>query len=225
MAMASIMTNALFSQNKLPSAEEQKGWKQLFNGKNMDGWIATDGSPVSDGWQIIDGSIVAVKDGKGGDIMTKGKFDDFDLSLDYKIEPGVNSGVKYFFTGYKKGGQLGMEYQIIDDVAGEDINQANHLTGSFYDVLPPDEPNKKINPPRLWNTLRIVSHGKNVEHWLNGVKVLSYERGSKSYNEAVAKSKFSKAEPPFGMVKKGHIMLQEHGGVVAFKNIKIKKLK
>lgn len=225
MAITSIMPNALFSQNNLASKEEQKGWKHLFNDKNMDGWTATDGSPVSDGWQVTDGSIVAVKDGKGGDIMSIGEYSNFDLSIDYKIEPGVNSGVKYFFTGYKKGGRLGMEYQIIDDVAGEDINQANHLTGSLYDVLPPDESNKKVKPPGEWNTLRIVSHGKNVEHWLNGIKILGYERGSKNYKESVAKSKFSKAEPAFGMVKKGHIMLQEHGGVVAFKNIKIKKLK
>ena len=225
MVMASIMPNALFSQNELSTEEGKKGWEQLFNGKNMDGWTATDGSQVSNGWQVIDGSIVAVKDGKGGDIMSKGEYSDFDLSVDYKIEPGVNSGVKYFFTEYKNGGLLGMEYQIIDDLAGEDINQANHLTGSFYDVLPPDESKKQIDSPGGWNTLRIVSRGKNVEHWLNGVKILSYKRGSNSYNEAVAKSKFSKTDPAFGMVKKGHIMLQEHGGVVAFKNIKIKKLK
>lgn len=224
-AMASSMPIASFSQSKASSKENQKGWEQLFNGKNMNGWTATDGSPVSDGWQVIDGAIVAVKDGKGGDIMSIGEYGDFDLSVDYKIEPGVNSGVKYFFAEYQNGGRLGMEYQIIDDVAGEDIHRANHLTGSFYDVLPPDESNKKINPPGQWNTLRIVALGKKVEHWLNGVKILDYERGSNSYKEAVVNSKFSKAEPPFGMVEKGHIMLQEHGGVVAFKNIKIKKLK
>src|SRR5680860_876867 len=224
-AMASSMPIASFSQSKASFKENQKGWEQLFNGKNMNGGTATDGSAVSDGWQVIDGAIVAVKDGKGGDIMSIGEYGDFDLSVDYKIEPGVNSGVKYFFAEYQNVVRLGMEYQIIDDVAGEDIHQANHLTGSFYDVLPPEESNKKINSPGQWNTLRVVAHGKKVEHWLNGVKILSYKRGSKSYKEAVAKSKFSKAEPPFGMVEKGHIMLQEHGGVVAFKNIKIKKLK
>ena len=106
---------------------------------------------------------------------------------------------------------------------GEDIHQANHLTGSFYDVLPPDESKKIVNDPRQWNTLKIISQGKNVEHWLNGVKILSYERGSPAYKDAVAKSKFNKTDPPFGLVKKGHIMLQEHGGVVSFKNIKIKE--
>ncbi|MDT7828015.1 DUF1080 domain-containing protein [Pricia sp. S334] len=224
-AMALIMPNAMFSQNNLASKEGQNGWKQLFNGKNMKGWTATDGSPVSDGWQVIDGSIVAIQDGKGGDIMTVGEYSNFDLSIEYKIEPGVNSGVKYFFTRYKNGGQLGMEYQIIDDEEGEDINQSDHLTGSFYDVLPPDESKKSINPPGQWNTLRILSNGKKVEHRLNGVKILSYKRGSNRYKKAVTKSKFNEAEPAFGMVEKGHIMLQEHGGVVAFKNIKIKELK
>lgn len=225
MAIANFLPNILFSQNKSVSREEKKGWDQLFNGKNMEGWTATDGSPVSEGWQVIDGAMVAVKDGKGGDIMSVGKYGDFDLSVDYKIEPGVNSGVKYFFTEYKNGSRLGMEYQIIDDVAGEDIHQANHLTGSFYDVLPPDASKKQVNPPGEWNTLRILSRGNKVEHWLNGVKILSYKKGSDRYKKAVAKSKFNEAAPAFGMVEKGHIMLQEHGGVVAFKNIKIKALK
>lgn len=223
MALGIILPNSLFSQNKLTSAEKTEGWKLLFNGNNFDGWTATDGSPVSDGWKVIDGAITAINDGKGGDIMSVDEYSNFDLSLDYKIEPGVNSGVKYFFTKYENGGMLGMEYQIIDDKAGEDIHQANHLTGSFYDVLPPDESKKIVNDPRQWNTLKIISQGKNVEHWLNGVKILSYERGSPAYKDAVAKSKFNKTDPPFGLVKKGHIMLQEHGGVVSFKNIKIKE--
>lgn len=224
-AMGIMLSNSLFSQNKLTSEEKKDGWELLFNGNSFDGWTTTDNNPVPDGWKVIDGAITAIKDGNGGSIISSGEFSDFDLSVDYKIEPGVNSGVKYFFTKYENGGMLGMEYQIIDDKEGEDIHLANHLTGSFYDVLPPDESKKKINAPRQWNTLRVVSQGKNVEHWLNGVKILSYERGSDKYNNAVAKSKFNKTDPPFGMVEKGHIMLQEHGGVVSFKNIKIKEHK
>ena len=118
MALGIILPNSLFSQNKLTSAEKTEGWKLLFNGNNFDGWTATDGSPVSDGWKVIDGAITTINDGKGGDIMSVDEYSNFDLSLDYKIEPGVNSGVKYFFTKYENGGMLGMEYQIIDDKAG-----------------------------------------------------------------------------------------------------------
>ena len=224
-AVGIIFSNSLLSQNKLTAEENEDGWKLLFNGNNFNGWTASDGSPISDGWKVIDGAMTAIKDGKGGDIMSMENYSDFDLILDYKIEPGVNSGVKYYFTKYENGGMLGMEYQIIDDKTGEDIHKANHLTGSFYDVLPPDKSKKIVNDPPQWNTLRIVSQEKIVEHWLNGVKILSYERGSDIYKNAVAKSKFNKTDPAFGMVEKGHIMLQEHGGVVSFKNIKIKEHK
>jgi len=131
-----MLSNSLFSQNKLTSEEKRDGWELLFNGINFDGWTTIDNNPVPDGWKVIDGTITAVKDGNGGSIISLGEFSNFDLSLDYKIEPGVNSGVKYFFTEYENGGMLGMEYQIIDDKEGEDIHLANHLTGSFYDVLP-----------------------------------------------------------------------------------------
>jgi hypothetical protein len=162
---------------------------------------------------------------KVDDIITSNQYSDFDLILEYKIEPACNSGVKYFFTKYETGGNLGMEFQILDDVLAEDNKLENHLSGSFYDVLAPDPSKKKINPPGEWNTIRIVSKGKKVEHWLNGRKILSFTRGDKSFTEGVAKSKFSKAVPAFGMVEKGYVLLQEHGGVVSFRNIKIRELK
>jgi len=117
-----------------------------------------------------------------------------------------------------------MEYQIIDDIMGEDNKKENHLCGSFYDVLPVNAYKKKVNAPGKWNTIRILSKGKKVEHWINGVKILEFTRGDKTYTDAVALSKFNKAVPAFGMVEKGHILLQEHGGAVSFKNIKIKTL-
>jgi len=209
---------------KLSKKEIKQGWVLLFDGVSTKGWLTPAGKPIPAGWEIKNGCISTVKDGKGGDIITTGEYSDFDLSVDYNIEPGCNSGLKYFYTKYATGGNLGMEYQILDDKLAEDNKKENHLCGSFYDVLPVNADKKKINAPGEWNTIRIVSKGKKVEHWLNGVKILEFTRGDKSYSDAVALSKFNKSVPAFGMVEKGHILLQEHGGVVSFRNIKIKSL-
>ena len=224
--MLIILTSAVYSQtsNTLTSKEKKDGWVLLFDGISTNGWITPGGKPVPAGWEVKDGCITAVKDGKGGDILTVGEYSDFEFSVDYNIETACNSGIKYFYTKYPTGGNLGMEYQIIDDIKGEDINKVNHLCGSFYDVLPVTNDKKKVNAPGEWNTIRIVSKGNKVEHWLNGVKLLEFTRGDKTYTDAVALSKFNKTVPAFGMVEKGHILLQEHGGVVSFKNIKIKIL-
>ncbi len=226
MAACIMLSSIGFSQNtnSLTSKEKRKGWILLFDGVSTNGWTTPGGKPVPAGWEVKDGSIATKKGGKGGDIITVNQYSDFELSVDYNIEPGCNSGIKYFYTKYEKGGNLGMEYQILDDVLGEDNKLANHLTASFYDVMPPVESKKKINAPGKWNTVRIVAKGKKVEHWLNGKKVLEYTRGSQEYLDAVAKSKFSKTAPAFGMVDKGHILLQEHGGQATFRNIKIRSL-
>ena len=209
---------------KLSAIEVKQGWVLLFDGKTTNGWTTPGGKSVPAGWEVKNGCITTVKDAKGGDIITVGEYAEFEFSVDYNIEPGCNSGIKYFYTKYATGGNLGMEYQIIDDKLGEDIHKGNHLCGSFYDVLPPIESKKKINAPGQWNTIRIVSKGKKVEHWLNGVKILEFTRGDNRYTDAVALSKFNKTVPAFGIVEKGHILLQEHGGVVSFRNIKIKTL-
>lgn len=217
----------IFSQteNTLSPKEKNKGWSLLFDGMSTKGWTTSGGQPVGEGgWEIANGCLSTVVGDKGGDIITVNEYSDFELSVDYKITPGCNSGVKYFFTTYETGGNLGCEYQIIDDNAGEDIILANHLCGAFYDVLPPVESKKKVNPPGEWNTIRVVAKGKEVEHWMNNIKILGYTRGDKVFSEAVAKSKFNKTVPHFGMVEKGHILMQYHGGAVSFRNIKIRVL-
>ena len=147
------------------------------------------------------------------------QYADFYRQLEYNIEPTGNSGLKYFYTNYTTGGNLGMEYQILDDKLAEDNKKENHLTGSFYDVLPPDASMKKMNEPGQGNSIRIVTKGRQVEHWLNGVKILAFTRGSRALTEAVPISKFNKAVPAFGTVERGHILLQEHGHEVSFRNI------
>lgn len=217
----------IFSQtdNSLTSKEKKKGWALLFDGISTNGWTTSRNQPIQEGgWEIINGCLNTVIGENGGDIITINEYSDFELSVDFKITPGCNSGIKYFFTTYENGGNLGCEFQIIDDKLGEDTKQANHLCGSFYDVLPPIESKKKINPPGEWNTICIIAKGKNVEHWMNNVKILEYTRGDKRFLDAVAKSKFNKVVPQFGTVEKGHILLQYHGGLVSFKNIKIRVL-
>jgi hypothetical protein len=213
------------TDNTLTSKDKKRGWVLLFDGVSTNGWTTSRGQPIPEGsWEIIDGCLNTVTGGKGGDIITVNEYSDFKLSVDFKITPGCNSGIKYFFTTYENGGYLGCEYQIIDDKLGEDTRQANHLCGSLYDVLPPIESEKKINPPGEWNSILVIAKGKNVEHWMNNIRILKYTRGDKVFTDAVAKSKFSKVVPPFGMVKKGHILLQYHGGLVSFRNIKIRVL-
>lgn len=210
--------------NALSSKEKKKGWKLLFNGVDFDGWQTPSGNSINSGWQVQNGLMNTIKGNKGGDIITKNEFSNFELIIDFNIEDAGNSGVKYYYTKYDVGGNLGMEYQILDDKNAEDNKKENHLTGSLYDVIPPDEAKKKLNPTGQWNTLRIVSKNNKVEHWLNGMKILTFVRGGDSFTKAVALSKFSKAVPTFGTVEKGHILLQEHGSQVSFRNIKIKKL-
>lgn len=222
-----FVVSNFFSQtpNTLSSKEIKKGWMLLFDGKTFNGWTNTKGQPVPvTSWEIKDGCVNTILGGKGGDIITTEEYSNFDLSVDFRITPGCNSGIKYFFTDYQTGGNLGCEYQIIDDKLGEDTKQANHLCGSFYDVLPPNEAKKKVNAPGEWNTIRVVAKGNKVQHFMNGIKILEYIKGDKAYTDAVSKSKFSKVTPAFGTVEKGHILLQYHGGAVSFRNIKIMKL-
>jgi hypothetical protein len=220
-----LTPTSIFSQkdNTLTSKEKKKGWVLLFDGLNTNGWTTTSGQAIpGGGWDIANGCLTTIIGDKCGDIITTKEYSDFELTVDFKITQGCNSGVKYFFTTYENGGSLGCEYQIIDDKSGEDIKQANHLCGSFYDVLPPIGSKKKVNPPGEWNTISIVAKGKKVEHWMNSIKILEYNRGDKIFTDAVAKSKFNKVIPPFGTIEKGHILLQYHGGLVSFKNIKIR---
>lgn len=224
--LAWTLAPAAFAQkdNTLTPKEKKEGWVLLFDGTSTNGWKTAGGKPVPAGWEVSNGTLSTKKDGKGGDIVSDGEFGDFDLKADFNIAPEGNSGLKYFFTKYQQGGNLGFEYQILDDKLAEDNKKANHLTGSFYDVMPPDESKKKVHAPGQWNTLRIVAKGQNVQHYLNAVKILEFTRSGKVYTDAVALSKFNKAVPAFGSVAKGHILLQEHGAEVSFKNIKIKAL-
>jgi hypothetical protein len=228
--------------NTLTPAEKSAGWKLLWDGKSSDGWrSAKSESFPKKGWGIKDGVLsVKASDGGeatgagGGDIITNERYSDFELFIDFKITEGANSGIKYFVQPNLKpidkvtgkpaatGSAIGLEFQILDDAKHPDAKlgkNGNRTIGSLYDLITADKA-KKVNPVGEWNTAHIIVKGNHVEHWLNGEKVVSYERGSEDYRKHVAESKY-KDIPEFGEWKDGHILIQDHGNQVSYRNIKI----
>lgn len=206
--------------NLLTPEEQAAGWKLLFDGKTTQGWRSFKKREFpAKGWVVTEGCLKHETRAGGGDIISEGEFDQFDLQWEWKIAPRANSGLKYFVTE-RRSSALGHEYQIIDEGPAPKSDYGS--TASFYVVVPPAK-DKQLNPPGQWNHSRVLVKGNHVEHWLNGAKVLQYELGSPELLAAVAKSKF-KGTPGFGTRLKGHILLQDHGGEVLFRNLKIRDL-
>lgn len=222
--------------NTLSPYEKNDGWKLLFDGKTSNGWVGAYKTTFpTKGWEIKNGTmtVLASNGGEstnGGDIVTKDQYSAFDLSFDFKFTPGANSGVKYFvtLTENNTGSAIGLEYQILDDTLHPDAKlgrNGDRTLASLYDLIKADKQKRFIHQPGLWNTGRVVVYPNNhVVHYLNGVKVLEYDRGSPAYRELVAESKY-KVWKNFGEAPKGHILLQDHGTEVSFRSIKIKELK
>ena len=225
----------VITKNQLTIDEAKNGWKLLWDGKTTNGWR---GAKLKEfpkqGWKIEDGVLSVLSSGggeanNGGDIVTTELFADFELSADFKLTPGANSGIKYYVdTNINKGegSSIGLEYQILDDDLHPDAKLGNkegsRTVSSLYDLIKADV-NKPINPIGEWNTAYIISKNNHVEHWLNGVKVLEYERKSDNYRKLVSESKYV-TWPNFGELDKGQILLQDHGDLVSFKNVKIRPI-
>lgn len=225
----------VITKNNLTQHEREDGWEMLWDGVSTKGWRAAKLEDFPDkGWVIEDGELTVLSTGgaesaAGGDIVTEETYKDFELKVDFKLTEGANSGIKYYVdTELNKGegSSIGLEYQILDDERHPDAKLGNHkgsrTLASLYDLIQA-EPDKPANPIGEWNTARIVSKDNHVEHWLNGVKVLEYERGSEEYRKLVKESKYVDW-PNFGELEEGQILLQDHGDRVSFKNIKIKTL-
>jgi hypothetical protein len=217
--------------NTLTSMEKTKGWQLLFDGKTMNGWRGAymDSLPKK-GWEVRKGLLTVKESGGGeasfgGDIVTIDEYSNFELTADFKLTEGANSGIKYFVIEAQPktpGSAKGLEYQILDDAKHPDAKlgiNGNRTCASLYDLIPAS--NTKVKPIGKWNHARILVKGKHVEHWLNGKKVLEFERGGKEFLAHKAESKF-KDIPGFGEYEKGHILLQDHGNQVYFRDIKIR---
>lgn len=219
--------------NNLSQIEKKQGYQLLWDGRSSKGWTSAKGGAFpADGWQMKDGLLTIVKDtpgekAKGGDIVTEKEFSAFELKFDFRLTKGANSGLKYFVSNFN-GSMLGLEYQILDDENHPDAKmgiKGNRTQASLYDIFPAQKVPNSIKKVGDWNQgmLRVYPDNK-VEHWLNGFKVLEYQRGSSAFLEALAQSKFKTVEG-FGIVPKGKILLQDHSDEVSFRSIKIKELK
>lgn len=231
--LTTVIASMAFTFEGQPSEQDKKNkntgnWEILFDGNGMEKWRGkTSDEFPSKGWIIENGLLYM--DGRGGDIITKEKYSSFELVFDFNLTKGANSGVKYFVNSMinKETGNSsinGPEFQIIDDYNNSSIKKdPNGLSSSASLYLLYSPKNKKLNPDGEWNTGKIVVKGKKVEHWLNGVRVLKYVRGSKDFLKRKADTKF-KNDENYGEQESGHILLTDHNDKVYFRNIKIRRL-
>ena len=241
MTLVTCRSNQLApAHNTLTVEERAYGWQLLFDGRTFNGWRGLGREEVPAEHWVIDrdaikkldsGDVPVQADGQpleGGDLMTVEAFDNFELVFEWRISSGGNSGVKYNVSeelstrGRPSHAALGFEYQILDDAVHLDGADPDHRTAALYDLIPPGD-NKQLRPVGQYNQSRIVFDGNHAEHWLNGAKVVAFDLGTPGMDEALAASKY-KDIAGFGDRRRGHIVLQDHGDAVWFRNIKIRVL-
>lgn len=209
--------------NSLTAAEKSAGWQLLFDGRSLAGWRGYKTEAVGAGWKVQDGALVLTA-GKSGDVMTTRAFADFELTFEWMISAGGNSGVIYRVgLGETASHRTGPEYQILDNQKATDNKLGNHLAGSLYDIGA-EAPRELAKPAGQWNQSRLVVRGWKVEHWLNGKMVIALDLASPAGKTAIAASKFKDLKQ-FASLAQGHIAFQDHGNVVSYRAIKIRELK
>lgn len=227
-----------YLHNNLTKDELRRGWRLLWDGQTTAGWRGAKSDQFPDkGWEMKDGILRVLSSGgyesrNGGDIVTIDSFSDFELSVDFKITEGANSGIKYFVDSELNKGEgsaIGLEFQVLDDKKHPDAKKGkngNRTVGSLYDLIRAENNGssrgKNFKGVGKWNNARILVKGGHVEHWLNQVKVVEFDRFSQLFAALVEKSKYEKWEN-FGRLPQGLILLQDHGDEVSFKNIKIRE--
>jgi hypothetical protein len=230
--------SAAVGSNMLSRAEKAEGWMLLFDGKSFEGWRGVGSKGIPQGHWVIEaesikkvatGDVARQQDGQpiqGGDLMTERTYENFELRLEWKISPGGNSGIKYNVSEEisqahaPTGAAIGFEYQILDDERHPDAkNGPNRTAAALYDLIAPQ--GKVLKPVGEYNQARIVFRRNHGEHWLNGVKVLEFDLDTPRMKKLVAASKYRDI-PDFAKKRRGHIVLQDHGDAVWFRNIKIR---
>ena len=222
-AIMSFMTNNKQKDNTLSKKEKKEGWVLLFDGTSVNGWRSYK-NKEQQGWDVKDGELYCKSEGvtKRADLITTNKYENYELQIDWKISPKMNSGIIYMVTEDNGASyESGPEYQLIDDIGYPGKRSDKQLSGANYDM---NAPSAKVSKPAgEFNHTKIVINKGHVEHWLNGTKVVDYQFWTSEWEQTKANSKWKDVKP-YGMAKSGHIALQDHGGGIAFKNIKIKPL-
>ncbi len=228
-----VIPQVINTDNMLTAEEIAQGWTLLWDGKTTEGWRGSTTATFPDkGWVIENGTIMLLKSpvgtpADGGDIITVKKYKNFEFSIDFKMSEGANNGIKYFVNVDANTGKrtaAGCEFQILDDEKHADAKngvKGNRTMGSLYDLIAASS--DKVYSTTDFNNARIVVVGNKVQHFLNGKKVVEYERGTQMWRALVAYSKYHNYQN-FGEAPEGHILLQDHYDVVWFKNIKIREL-
>lgn len=227
-----------YLKNVLTENEARTGWRLLWDGKTTDGWRGAKLTEFpEEGWEISDGILSVLSSGgaesrNGGDIVTKNLFSNFELSVDFNMTEGANSGIKYFVDSELNKGEgsaIGLEFQILDDKKHPDAKagmNGNRTVGSLYDLIRAENNGssrgKNFKGVGKWNNARVVVRDGHVEHWLNQVKVVEFDRSSQIFRALVEKSKYEKWKN-FGQISEGLILLQDHGDKVSFKSIKVRE--
>ena len=220
-AFAQDSTTPQNQMNTLTAAERAEGWQLLFDGKSTSEWRGFRQETTPAGWQATNGSLT--RTAGGGDIVTIEQFTDFELKLEWKVAEGGNSGIMFRVTeDQRRTWHSGPELQVLDDARHPDGRAPETSAGSNYGLHAPKP--GAVRPAGSWNEVRLLVQGSHVEHWLNGVKVVEYDLQSHEWEELVSQTKFDTI-PAYGRQPTGHIALQDHGDWVAYRNIKIRRLR
>jgi len=220
-----VLTHSVFAQNQLTKPEQKQGWQLLFDGKTTQGWHTYLKSNTEPAWKVVDGTLRLDPKAEGqGDLVTDKEYENFELSLEWNISEGGNSGIIFgvhedpaFHATY----QTGIEMQVLDNKNASDNKKATHLAGSLYDMKTPAKDVAK--PAGEWNLVKLRKQNGHLTFWLNDVKTVETQIGSDEWKTMIENSKF-KTWKDFAMYPKGHIALQDHGHEVSFRDIKIKQL-
>ena len=216
--------SAMDKEEKSTTSDETSEWQPLFDGQTLAGWHNYLVDTIGEGWMVEDGTLALDPEKKGGDILTDGTYENFELQLEWKISACGNSGIMFNVNespDYKRTYHTGPEMQVLDNTCHPDAKIETHRAGDLYDMIACSE--ETVKPAGEWNEVRLIVNAGKVEHWLNGKQVVTYEMFNEQWNEMVAKSKFKEWEG-FGKFRRGRIALQDHSDKVWFRNIRIREL-